>query len=72
MQTKEKIRMSLDLSKDLYEKLESLATSDHVSKSDILRKALGLMVVATDAKKQHKKLGVFNEADRLEKEIVGF
>ncbi|MEE9395883.1 MAG: ribbon-helix-helix protein, CopG family [Methylococcales bacterium] len=71
MKTKEKIRMSLDLSKDLYEKLESLADNQHVSKSDILRKALGLMVVATDAKNQHKKLGVFSAEDRLEKEIVG-
>lgn len=71
MQTKEKIRLSLDLSKDLYEKLESLADNEHVSKSDILRKALGLMIVATDAKNQQKKLGVFSEEDRLEKEIVG-
>ncbi len=71
MNTKEKVRMSLDLSKDLYDQLESLATDSHASKSDVLRKALGLMIVAADAKKDNKKLGVFNKDEHLEKEIVG-
>jgi metal-responsive CopG/Arc/MetJ family transcriptional regulator len=71
MNTKEKVRLSLDLSKDLYDQLESLATDSHASKSDVLRKALGLMIVAADAKKDNKKLGVFNKDEHLEKEIVG-
>lgn len=71
MNTKEKVRLSLDLSKDLYDQLESLATDSHASKSDVLRKALGLMIVAADAKKDNKKLGVFNKDELLEKEIVG-
>jgi len=71
MNTKEKVRLSLDLSKDLYDQLESLATDYHASKSDVLRKALGLMIVAADAKKDNKKLGVFNKDEHLEKEIVG-
>lgn len=71
MSGKEKVRLSLDLSKELYEQLETLATDSHASKSDVLRKALGLMIVATDAKKAHKKLGVFTQDEHLEKEIVG-
>jgi Arc/MetJ-type ribon-helix-helix transcriptional regulator len=71
MSAKEKVRLSLDLSKELYDQLESLATDSRASKSDVLRKALGLMIVASDAKKAHKKLGVFNKDEHLEKEIVG-
>lgn len=71
METKEKVRLSVDLSADLYNQLESLAYDAQASKSDILRKALGLMIIATEAKKDHKKLGVFDKEDHLEKEIVG-
>ncbi len=71
MSVNEKVRLSLQLSKDLYEQLESLAIDSHATKSDVLRKALGLMIVAADAKKAHKKLGVFDKEEHLEKEIVG-
>lgn len=71
MSAKEKVRLSLDLSKELYDRLESLASDAHATKSDVLRKALGLMIVANEAKKAHKKLGVFDQEEHLEKEIVG-
>lgn len=71
MSAKEKVRLSLDLSKDLYDQLEALANDSQGTKNDVLRKALGLMIVAVDAKKAHKKLGVFDQEEHLEKEIVG-
>ena len=65
------IRLSLDVSPELYETLTTLAAKLHSTRSDILRKAVAFMEVAVRAKDQHKKFGVAAPDQSLETEIVG-
>jgi hypothetical protein len=53
---REKIRLSLDVSPELYSLLESLADRTDESKSDVLRKAIVLMDVAVNASQEGKRL----------------
>jgi predicted transcriptional regulator len=65
------IRLSLDVSPELNEALEQLASRLHTTKSDVLRKAIALMEVAVRAKDEHKKFGIAAPNQPLETEIVG-
>jgi predicted transcriptional regulator len=65
------IRLSLDVSPELYETLNLLAAKLHSTKSDVLRKAVALLEVAVRAKEEHKKFGVAAADQTLETEIVG-
>ena len=67
----EKIRVSLDISPQLYEKLQSLAHELHETKSDVLRKSLVLLDVAVEARKNGKKLGLADSSNQLITEIIG-
>lgn len=53
---REKVRLSLDVSPELYQLLESLAKRTDESKSDVLRKAIVLMDVAVKASQEGKRL----------------
>ncbi len=67
----EPVRLSLTVSPELNERLEQLAAKSHSSKSEILRKALALFDVATEAKEMHQRLGVFDQNRQIVTEIVG-
>jgi len=67
----EKIRISLDISPQLYEKLQSLAQELDGTKSDVLRKSLVLLDVAVEARKNGKKLGLADSNNQLTTEIIG-
>lgn len=69
--TSEKIRVSLDISPQLYEKLQSLAQELDGTKSDVLRKSLVLLDVAVEARKNGKKLGIADSSNQLTTEIIG-
>ena len=66
----DKVRISLDLPLPLNEKLESIASREGLSKSDVLRKALALIVVASDATLHGKKVGIAASGQALETEFV--
>lgn len=68
---KEKVRLSLDISPELNELLETLATTTGGTKSDVLRKAIALMEVAVEAKRQGKKFGIAEKDQPLATEIIG-
>lgn len=68
---KGKVRLSLDVSVELNQLLESLARTMRVTKSDVLRKAIVLMKVALDAKLKNKKLAIVDEDQPVQTEIVG-
>ncbi|MBD0373826.1 MAG: DNA-binding protein [Pyrinomonadaceae bacterium] len=68
---KEKVRLSLDISTELNELLESLAAKTGGTKSDVLRKAIALMEVAVEAKRQGKKFGIAEKDQQLSTEIIG-
>jgi hypothetical protein len=66
-----KIRLSLDISPEANDLLESLAASIGGTKSEVLRKGIALMQVAIDAKRQGKKFGIAEKDQSLATEIVG-
>jgi len=65
------VRLSLEVSSQVNETLESLASKMHGSKSDVLRKAIALMEVAVRAKEEGKRFGIADPDQRLTTEIVG-
>lgn len=58
------VHLSLDLSPELNEILEELASQIGGSKSDVLRQAITMMQIMVTAKEQIKKLGI-TEVDQL-------
>lgn len=66
-----KIRLSLDVSPEANELLERLAAQIGGTKSDVLRKAIVLMEIAVEAKRQGKKFGIAERDQQLATEIVG-
>jgi predicted transcriptional regulator len=66
-----KVRLSLDISSELNSLLEELAASIGGTKSEVLRKAIALMQVAVEAKKQGKKFGIAEKDQPLATEIIG-
>jgi hypothetical protein len=68
---KGKVRLSLDVSPELNELLESLSRIMSVTKSDVLRKAIVLMKVALDAKMKKQKLAIVDNDQPVQTEIVG-
>jgi predicted transcriptional regulator len=65
------VRLSLELSQDLNRTLDALAERMHTSKSDVLRKAIGLIEVAVEAREKGKVFGVADKSTPLETRIVG-
>ena len=68
---KDSVRLSLVVSPELNERLEQLATANHTSKSEVLRKAIALFDIASEAKAEKKRIGILDQNKRLETEIVG-
>ncbi|MBS2022561.1 MAG: DNA-binding protein [Deltaproteobacteria bacterium] len=64
-------RMTLDMSPEMNELLNTLADSLHTSKAEVLRKAVLLLEVAAGAKKKGLKLGLAEKDQQLATEIVG-
>ncbi|MGH9957398.1 MAG: CopG family transcriptional regulator [Pyrinomonadaceae bacterium] len=67
----EKVRLSLDLSQELNETLDRLAAEGGTTKSELLRKAIALVDVATQAKQKHQKLAIVDEQEHVISQIVG-
>lgn len=69
--SKKNVRLSLDVSNELNEALDRMAKDTASSKSDVLRKSIALFEMAVNEKKKHNHLGVFDESNKIIKEIVG-
>ena len=67
----ETIRLSLAVSPELNERLELLASNGHMSKSEVLRKAIALFDVVAEAKSEKKRFGILDQNKQLVTEIVG-
>lgn len=68
---RERVRLSLDVSPELNQKLDELSEKIHGSRSDVLRRAIVLMDVAVRARDEGHKLGVVDKNQPLLTEIVG-
>ena len=67
-----KLRVSIDISPELYAKLQGLARDVRGTKSDVIRKSLALMDVAVQARKNGKRIGIADKDEHLSTEIIGF
>lgn len=67
----DKIKLSLEIPLELNARLEEIAKELGSTKSDVLRRALALMEVAHEARKQNKIVGVLTQEQKLEKEFIG-
>lgn len=70
-QNSDKIKLSLEIPLELNARLEEIARELGSTKSDVLRRALVLMEVAHEARKQNKIVGVLTQEQKLEKEFIG-
>ena len=68
---REKIRLTLDVSPDLNQTLEHLASQTGSTKSDLLRRAIALVEVAVEARQKGQRLSLSDENDKVLTKIVG-
>jgi predicted transcriptional regulator len=71
LMSEERIKLSVEVSPELYETIDRLAKKGHESKSDVLRKGIAFMQVALEAKQAGKKIGIAALGQSLETEIIG-
>lgn len=67
----EKVRVSLDLSPSAFEILEQISAEEQITKNELLRRAIALMKVAADAKKQGHSLGLLDAKGKIVVQIIG-
>jgi len=67
----EKVRLTVDVSKELNEILENIAEETGGTKSEVFRKAIALLNVAHSAKRNGKHVGIAGQKQTLETEFVG-
>ncbi|MCH8684076.1 ribbon-helix-helix protein, CopG family [Pedomonas mirosovicensis] len=66
------VRFNLVLSDDLNREIDKVAAESETNKSEILRKALQLYLVAREGKREQLKLGLVDpQTGQLKTEIVG-
>jgi metal-responsive CopG/Arc/MetJ family transcriptional regulator len=68
----EKVRLNLQMSEELYNELEKLAAESGTTRSDVIRRALGLLKAAYSGRKQGKHLGLARKAEQLDQEFIGY
>jgi hypothetical protein len=67
----DKVKLSLFVSHQLNETLENMAQEIGSTKSDVLRKALALLEVASDARRDGNRIGILTKDRQVLTEIVG-
>ena len=68
---RKKVRLSLDVSPDVYDVLEQLGEAVHATKSDVLRRAIALFALAVEAKQRGMKVAIVEKDQSVSSEIVG-
>ena len=68
--SKDMVRFSVEMSPELASKFEEMSEIEHTSKSDIFRKALFLMHVAIDSKREGNKLAVVDKSGHKVSDII--
>ncbi len=66
-----KVRLTLDVTDELNERLNGLAEEAGGSKSEILRKAIALIELAINAKRSGKHMAVVDQNDKVVTTVVG-
>jgi predicted transcriptional regulator len=66
-----RVRLTIDVTDELNERLDLLADELGGSKADVFRKAIALVEVALNAKREGKRIAVLDQRDRVVTTIVG-
>jgi predicted DNA-binding protein len=66
-----RVRLTVDLSKDLNDTLEQLASSTGATKAELLRKGIALVEVALEARLKGNRLTISDPNDKVLTKIVG-
>jgi len=66
----EKVRLNVDVSRDLDDMLGAIAADYGTTKSDVLRRGIGLLKAAHDAARQGKRVGVAKPDQALDTEFI--
>jgi predicted DNA-binding protein len=69
--SKATVKMSLHLSPETNDTLEQLSEDNHMTKSELLRKALALIEVALKSKEKGNHLVIVDKNDKKISEIIG-
>ena len=64
-------RLLMEVSPELVELLDKLAEKSQTTRTEVLRKAIALLDVSAQEKNRGRKIGIFDENDKLIQEIVG-
>ena len=67
----DKIRLTVDVSRELNQILEGIAGETGTTKSEVFRKAVALLDVSHKARRSGKRVGIASEGQPLETEFVG-
>lgn len=67
----DKVKLSLELGRELDQMLQQIADESATTKSEVLRRALALAKIAHDAKCWKRCLGLVEDRRKLDTEIVG-
>ena len=65
-----KVRYTIDLTEEMEVEIENLALESGVAKSEIFRRAIGLLKVAHQAANDGKHVGVGRNKEALSREFV--
>ena len=68
----ERSRVNLVLSADALEKLENLSNRVDCSRAEIMRRALDLLLLAHECRKDGRYVGAVQDRKKLDTEFVGF
>ena len=64
------MRLTLDLSNEIDERLTAIADTNHISKAEVMRKAFALLAVADEEKKKGRSLGIISEDKNHQMQVV--
>ncbi len=64
-------RLLVEVSPELVELLDKLAEKSQTTRTEVLRKAIALLDVSAQEKDRGRKIGIFDENNKLIQEIVG-
>lgn len=71
MSERQKVRLSFEITPELNDELQEIADQIDGSKTEVFKKAIALMRVAVDAKRNGRRLGIADKNQPLITEIVG-
>lgn len=71
MATSDRVRLTIEVTDELNERLDRLADELGGSKAEVFRKAIALIDVALDAKRRGRQVAILDDEQRVVATVVG-